>query len=448
MREFDLGMRTDDVNTASVPQPQDKNPPPRTRLSVAVAALLLVVVVVLAFAEVAVRVAGLGRKPRDVFADATLGFAVPKNLLDKGYLPEHPLKVFDYPYNNHGFMEWENTAQTPVSGVHRIAVLGDSHTQCLCPPQESFTNQLEAMLNGIAGGTRFEALNAGAGRYSPYQYYVKTENIVAPLNPELLVVGLYIGNDLADLTRQDDRPYLEIQPDGSFAAREPIFIVHQDPNASSVLENSRLYNLVAHAVGSTIGYQVTRAKLLVHNVSKAGYGWSDAFKYMVSVKKLTDVSRGMMTQMLHQYHWFDFFPETREPALRQNREVMRRFKELAAAKGIGLVYVLIPTKADIEPEDMQEKWAAIAAYDPAITRERLVEFNSMYIEETKKAGADLGVPVVDLRPGLLSQKKPGIRLFYKEDMHLNPDGHRAVAEILTETLRGRFRETAAANSAQ
>jgi hypothetical protein len=416
--------------------------PPKTRRSIIVAALLLITVVTLAFGEVVLRFAGMGAKRRDIFADSVLGFVVPPNVKSRTENPEHPSKVFYFPYNNYGFLETEDTPRLPVPGVHRIAIVGDSHTQGFCPPEETFTNRLEQRLNKITGERRFEVLNAGAGRYAPYQYYIKAKTVIAPLKPEHLIVGLYIGNDLSDLLRQDDRPYLEVQRDGSMVHRNPIFIVHKDPNAHSLLENSRIYNVAAGAIDNTIGYQVTRARLLMHNISSAGYGWRDVVDYMISVKKLTDLSRGMMTQVLHQYHWFEHFPKTQATALRLNREVMRLFKQLGDDRGIRITYVLIPSKADIEPEDLGEKWDAIAGYNPAITREKVLSFNRMFIDETRKAAADLGVEAIDLRPELLARKKPGLRLYYREDMHLNPQGHAVVADILAAALRGRFPESA------
>jgi hypothetical protein len=421
-----------DIQPGVSPGPASSRP----RRSVVIVSLAVLLLLLTGMAEIALRIAGKGKPPHDSLAHAALGFSSPPNWSTTIDHPEHPVKRFVLPFNNYGLAESADTPALPPPGVTRIAVVGDSHTLCACPPAESFANQFEAVLNKRAGAPRFEVLNGGQGRYSPYQYYVRLKTLMLPLKPSHVIVAIYAGNDLADLVRHDDRPYLT-ERDGRLVHNDPVFMVHTDPNARPVLKNSALYNTVAHAVDSTIGYQVSRASLLLRNVAYAGYGPVDAFRYMTSVKKLTDIGVGLMTQVLHQANWFKHFPATTDTALRYNREVIRLFRELGAAEGFSVTYVLVPSKTEIEPEDLQDKWRKVAAYDPALTGESVAAFNRMYLDETRKAAKELNVETVDLRDPLLARKVSGKRLYFREDMHLTPEGHAAVGEILADALQTR-----------
>ena len=416
---------------------QTGTPPPERasapRRSVVVASVAILLLVLAGLSEVALRIAGKGRARPDPLANAALGFSSPPNWSTNVDHPEHPLKRFVLPFNNHGLAETADTPALPPAGVTRIAVVGDSHTMCACPPAESFTNQLESVLNQRAGAVRFEVLNGGQGRYSPYQYFVRLRTVLAPLKPSHAVVVVYAGNDLADLVRHDDRPYLT-EENGKFVHHDPVFMVHTDPNSRPVLRNSALYNTVAQAVDSSIGYQVSRATLLLRNTADFGYGPVDAFQYMSSVRKLTNTSVGLMTQVLHQYNWFRHFPATTQTALRYNREVIRLFKDFAAQQGFSLTYVVLPSKVEIEPDDMRDVWTKVAGYDASLTAANVAAFNRMYSSETIKAARELGVEVVDLHDSLIARKSAGTRLYYRDDMHLTPEGHKAAGEILADFL--------------
>ena len=319
------------------------------------------------------------------------------------------------------------------AGVTRIAVVGDSHTMCACPPAESFTNQLESVLNQRAGAVRFEVLNGGQGRYSPYQYYVRLKTVLAPLKPSHVIVTIYAGNDLIDLVRHDDRPYLAME-NGNFVQHDPVFMVYTDPNRRPLLHHSALYNAVTQEVRSKFGYQISRAGLLLRRVAETGYGPVDAFRYMSSVKSLTDIGVGLMTQVLHQYNWFRHFPEMTQEALQYNREVIRLFRELGEQQGFSVTYVVLPSKGEIEAEDMQDKWAKAVAYDPALTAANVAAFNRMYANETMTAARALGVPAIDLRDALMAGKAAGKLLYFHNDMHLTPEGHRIVGEYLADVV--------------
>ncbi len=81
----------------------------------------------------------------------------------------------------------------------RILVVGDSHTDGVCPNAETFANVLEATLAAARPGETVETLNAGRGGYSFFNYLGALERFL-PHRPDVFVVGVYGGNDFYDAT--------------------------------------------------------------------------------------------------------------------------------------------------------------------------------------------------------------------------------------------------------
>jgi hypothetical protein len=391
-----------------------------------VVALVVCTSIALLACELGLRLLGI-QPVRVAVGDPVVGFDNAPNHTETFDFPEYG-GMLTMHQNNLGFREDRDTAVAKAPGVRRVVVIGDSQTAGECANTESYPNVWERDLNAGAGENRFEILNAGVGRYSPFQYYVKTERKLLTLKPDHLVVALYVGNDLMDLMRRDDRPYLVRQPDGSFEPHGPEFITLDDPQAtSSLLDSSRVCALARRALGPTLMYQSRRARMLLHDAK--GHPVLDVAKYMVAVKRLTDISLGFMTQSLLQQVWFSRFPETYAVAQAANKDVMRRFKSLCDANRIRLTYVILPTKLEVEPEDFKGVLTRIEAYDAALNLQSLQSFERRASNDILNAAREVGVEAVDLREPLLRMKN-GHRFYNPEEMHLTPEGNRAVAKAL------------------
>jgi lysophospholipase L1-like esterase len=378
--------------------------------------------------EVALRLMGMPRLT-PAYGDPVLGFTTLRNTTSTYYFPEYG-GFLTMRSNNFGFHQDEDTKVQKAPGTTRVVVVGDSQTAGECANSENYPNVLDRLLNSSGRNGRYEVIDAGVGRYSPYQYYIRTEHDLLPLKPDRVIVGIYMGNDLMDLIRRDDRPYLTLNADGTVQHHPPEFVVTDDPyEPPSALMSSRLYGLFRNAVGSRVRYQMTRARMLVHDITPYGHGPIDAARYMIDVKRLADISLGFMTQSLLQQVWFQHFPETLPLALRLNREVIAKFKKLCDRNGIRLAYVLIPTKLLIEPSDFQDVLEQIARYDSRLQLPALQAFENQVTDEVVKSCSDLGVEVIDLRKPLLG-RGAGRRFYNPLEMHLTPEGNRAIAYTL------------------
>jgi len=336
--------------------------------------------------------------------------------------------------NNRQFFEDTPTADRKAPGSRRIAVVGDSQTAGGCRNPESYPNVLEQLLTRRDPAHPAEVLNGGVGRYSPYQSLRRAAVDMVPLQPDDLILAIYLGNDLLDMTRTDDRPYLVEQPDGSFQQREPEFIVFADPdNLGNWITRSRTASVVRTAVGPNILYSFSRFRMLLHNVDSPVTQPFRVIRYMNEIRKLSSLDLGFVTQVLNQHHWFQTFPATLPRAKRAHRETIRLAAQTAAQHRMRLTVLLIPAKIQIEPETVEETVRSMQSVDSSFQTSRIQAFLDDYAATVVADCRQMDIPVIDPREPM-RQRAAGRELYYRRDMHLNVTGNRVLAEIIAERL--------------
>lgn len=103
-----------------------------------------------------------------------------------------------YRTNEHGYRGEELLVPAPDM---RVAVFGDSFIQAIYSELgNTFTEQLERELDTLCCKD-VEVVNGGVAGYGPDQVLRRLEDELALLAPNLLVVGIYTGNDFGDLVR-------------------------------------------------------------------------------------------------------------------------------------------------------------------------------------------------------------------------------------------------------
>ena len=136
--------------------------------------------------------------------------------------------------NRFGFRgpDW---AQQPAANTFRIAVIGDSFVELSnLPDEHSLTSLIESRLSACPAfyDRRVEVLNFGVSGYGTAQEYLLLKRQVVSFHPNLVLLAVYVGNDVADNSRllsvedQKARPYFielssgELQLDTSFRNTE------------------------------------------------------------------------------------------------------------------------------------------------------------------------------------------------------------------------------------
>ena len=100
----------------------------------------------------------------------------------------------DISINSAGVRDDEIGPKPP--GERRIVVLGDSLVLAVqVPLQQTFCKQLERRLNGRGGATHYRVINAGVQGYGPVEDALFYERVAARLQPDLVVVVVFVAND-------------------------------------------------------------------------------------------------------------------------------------------------------------------------------------------------------------------------------------------------------------
>jgi hypothetical protein len=94
--------------------------------------------------------------------DSMAGHIHKPHLVGELTWPEHPQGAIRYVTNNLGFRKDSDTTECKGSGVYRILVTGDSHTDGVVYNSESFPNRLETMLNLSSKKLTYEVINGGS----------------------------------------------------------------------------------------------------------------------------------------------------------------------------------------------------------------------------------------------------------------------------------------------
>jgi len=124
--------------------------------------------------------------------------------------------------NRFGFRgpDW---SQHPLTNTFRIAVIGDSFVESSnLPDEHSLTSLIEKRLSVCPAfiDRHVEVLNFGVSGYGTAQQYLLLQRHVVLFHPDLVLLALYVGNDVSDNSRslsvesQKARPYFIELPSG------------------------------------------------------------------------------------------------------------------------------------------------------------------------------------------------------------------------------------------
>ena len=114
--------------------------------------------------------------------------------------------------NSHGHRDNETPLKKPA-GIFRVLVLGDSFTVGANVQQhEAYPQVLEGKLRQIYG-QRIQVVNSGVGGWEPFQYAQYFEHYGRLFEPDLVIVGFFVGNDTFNSwTKVEDLPVQEREP--------------------------------------------------------------------------------------------------------------------------------------------------------------------------------------------------------------------------------------------
>src|SRR3954469_11221946 len=270
-----------------------------------------------------------------------------------------------------------------AAGTLRVLVLGDSFAFGVGAQEgETYPARLQEALR--SRGVRAEALNAGAPGYGVPDEAAWFERWGRPLAPDVVLVTVFIGNDLQD------------------AAPGPKPMAVAAPRA-----------LPGGGAGSLSRWLYYHSQLFVL-IKNSTLG--------ASVRRLLGRPEPLETRQ--QREEFDLYAKdgTSEMVRQGAAETERAVAALAADAGRARVLaVIIPSLIQVDPHrwqaNLQRFGLAPARYDR--TRPNEI-FRGIFARH--------GIPVVDLTEPFSQALARGEKIYYSIDQHLTPAGYRLAAE--------------------
>jgi hypothetical protein len=280
--------------------------------------------------------------------------------------------------------------------VFRILVLGDSFTVAHNVPQEnSYPKILEGFLNKQSNKT-YEVVNAGVGGWEPFQYAQYYFYYGKQLNPDLILIGFFVGNDTYN-------QYTEVSQTMTAVNGR---LLHREKAESKFIKLKVFFYEKLH-----LARLILNKGIIATNDNKKSFARKDCEDFTKFYIRLQRIRvKNHLKRRQHLYN-----------RARNSIHQIYRIKKDADYSSIPLVVALIPDELQINPalqkvvvdDDMRNR------YDFKMPQPMLVEMFR-----------DSDVGTIDLLPAFI--KDP--RCLYLNDTHWTSEGHKLAASIIYEEI--------------
>lgn len=287
-------------------------------------------------------------------------------------------------------------------GTLRILGLGDSFSYSNSVNLEAtFFKQLEQR---IAGTTPVEVINGAVPAYSTLQEYRYLERDGIALQPDVVLLGFYVGNDFQDSWELLDslgRPTIDVV-DGQLQANDRF------PSAR---------------------YDRQERTLRTATMSLRSFFASNSALYVFLRERFSESlwRLGLRNNPPPPDFCARVFSPSMELGWAATRDYLRRFAEFTSARGIRLILVALPTQYQVHDELWKHHFTTFGL-DP---REYDLERPQALLREFCAAQR---IEYVDVLPAMRAQAA-GARLFYPIASYMTPEGHALVAAELAAYFR-------------
>jgi len=291
----------------------------------------------------------------------------------------------------------------PKGSALRILAVGDSFTFGWGVEREkTFQVEMERTQDSDPAGRGerpIEVINAGVPGYTLYQYLLQLETKGWRLDPDVVLVGLFVQNDLSE--NSVTQAWLERKRKGLLKKGEKTGLEEW------LEKHAQGYVWLRVKYKSSYRMQRTWYRLTRRFTNK-----EEEVKYRNLLVLRKPVSPEMETE------W------------KLSEEILLKLRDSVRARGRRLLVVLFPSelqavRAEWEREVRAEKMSP-DTFDLDAANRRLADF----------CGRE-GIPVLDLLPGFRKATDSGEVLYLPSDHHWNPRGHALASRLILAELRAR-----------
>jgi len=388
-----------------------------------------------------------------------VGFRPLRSAADADTVVESPEFRIHVHTNALGFRE-RRLPGPKAPGTRRIVVVGDSFTYGYgVEEDEAYPRVLEGLLPGV------EVVNLGVPATCPLDYAANFEDVGRAYEPDLVLVGL-MANDVIDirylrerggrllsslLHQEQDRlavaPPLwkrvpgRLWPDlyvfasgvvrGRAGERTPAAREPDDGRAPSTAPPPERWKEVLHALAARYrdvdGVERRLAALPPERLGR--------IRTLLAAGRESDEEGQAMSELLalvEPRHFVDLLglPPTFAAAWNEATRLLARIAAAARRSGAETMIVYVPGAQEVTSARLE----LLASRGFEVDHGSLAE--PELIKRLQRFGADAGIPVVDLRPPLRAHRDEA--LYFPEDGHWTPRGHRVAAEAIAAAIRGRL----------
>ncbi|MFN0006499.1 MAG: hypothetical protein ACKVXR_01225 [Planctomycetota bacterium] len=369
---------------------------PRARWVRVLEILVLEISVCIVLGEIALRVT---RSVAEIPLLATSGTDL------DAWLRAHRLRPgyhhFGFPVNAEGMVDVETSEV--LQRRHRVVALGDSFSVGVVPHHLHYTTVAESCFEDL------EVYNLGVVNSGPREYRRLLELDGLAVQPELIVVALFLGNDITDARRRSSTPLK------AWTDRGEILVLQVGKRLWALAAEKSLGAAIAGSGPSTASFGLSADEHLPPAEVEKRLPWlSDPLQEppTLSVERFAyvETTRAEIT-----------LPE-KAGEFREALDELRLIRETAGT--VPIACLLIPDEFQVEEALWRDvEWAGIAQRAERDLPQRIV---GSWLDEH-------GIPYVDLLP-LLRAAPPledGSRhVYHVRDTHWNARGNRIAGEAL------------------
>ena len=305
--------------------------------------------------------------------------------------------------NFDGFVDAEYSEEAPENTI-RIAVIGDSFVEALqVPLNETFHKIAEDKLNTEFGNksANFEVLSFGVSNFGTVQEYILLKEKVLKYNPDVVVLMIFPGNDVAGNSDEIDpntaRPYFETTESGELVK-----------NSNGDIITKKFEPLKRGLVSETAS-KSKLAVFLYNSIRRIQLADS------TSVNEIADYTDGVYIFTPNQStEW--------KVAWNITENILVEMKNLSEESGAEFIVIGIPHPLQVQEEFSHKDVAGFDQNYPDKILQAMLERNNVsYVISTDELAT---------YHNLYNET-----LFFPKDGHFTEHGHEAMADIIFKKLQ-------------
>ena len=279
-----------------------------------------------------------------------------------------------------------------VAAATRALLIGDSFMAALqVEYEQSLAGLLEERLPGDVGRP-VEIRNAGQAGWDTPQYFLEARSTLNRDSFALMVVSVYLGNDVFKTRPEHIPPRLPVE---TYEFRLPRHLTGGEFVAAFFRPINDFLKRRSHA----FVFFKTRLHTTLLRLGLAADDFPEEFLKSQAASPRWDVTSGILADIAG----------------------------LASRKGIPTLFVLIPAPFQVEPAVFQR-----------YVRGFRVDSSQFYVDQPTRLMRDRlqarGLAVLDVLPAFRAADRQGARLYGSVDPHLTPHGHEVLEALVAPRI--------------